>query len=243
MIGAIFTLLVTLAFAAGPFLVPDFNGFAPERFPIPQYQPPIQPTGPTFAIWGLIYLWLIASAVFGLLQRATDEPWAKMRPPLVLSLAIGAAWLPIAQENPVLAMAMIWAMWLTAVGAMFRAPKEDRSLAAFPIGLYAGWLSAAACVATGLNLAGFGLLDPGLTALAMLGLAITVGAAIQLKLKGTPSFGLALIWALYGIYDANNAVNVEIAGLAIGGAIGLAALTLVAVILEIRAKRTRQADL
>lgn len=237
MIAAVLTLLVTLAFAAGPFLFPNFDGFAPERFPIPQFQPPIQPAGYAFGIWGMIYLWLVGSAVFGLLRRRDDPEWAAMRPALILSIALGAAWLVIARDNPLIATVMIWAMWLTAVAALFRAPDDDRLWAAWPVGLYAGWLSAAACVALGLCIAGYGFLDKETTALAMMGLAIALSAGVQMKVARAPTFGISVIWALVAIYAANVSADPSVAGLAVGGAIGVGALTLLAVVLERRRDR------
>ncbi len=236
MLGAIFTLLAALAFAIGPFLVPDFQGFAPEFFPIPQLKPPLQPAGFAFGIWGVIYLWLIVGAVFGVWRRPKDRQWARMRPALGLSMVIGAAWLPIAQNDPVIACAMIWAMWAFAILALLRAPNLDRAMAAWPVGLYAGWLSTAACVATGLNLAGFGILDPELTALVMMATAIAIAACIQLILKGAPTYGFAVIWAMYGIFVANDEGNPDVAGLALLAMIGIGALAMVALARELRGR-------
>ena len=55
---SLLVLLAALAFALSPLLSSGFNGFAPDQFPIPQDNPPVQPAGYAFAIWGLIYLWL-----------------------------------------------------------------------------------------------------------------------------------------------------------------------------------------
>ena len=84
---AALVLALTLAFGASPLWVPDIGGFEPDRFPIPQDDPPVQPKGYAFAIWGIIYVWLIVGAGFGLLRRGTDAGWDRMRTPLALSLA------------------------------------------------------------------------------------------------------------------------------------------------------------
>lgn len=236
MIAAIVTLIVTIAFAAGPFLVPNFGGFAADLFPIPQVRPPVQPAGWAFAIWGLIYLWLLLSAVYGVWMRATENSWAKMRPVLIVSMAIGAAWLPVAQQNPLLAAVMIWAMLATALLALFRAPVTDRLMASWPIGLYAGWLSAASCVATGICLAGFGVLDQTRAAQASIALGIVLAAGVQLKLGRVPTYGLAVIWALSAIYVANADSNAAVAALAMGGVIALVPLTSFAALRDLRAK-------
>lgn len=234
MTKAIAVLLLTLAFAAGPFLFPDFTGFDPDSFPVPQDAPPVQPVGYAFAIWGPIYLWLVLSAVWGVWKRAADLDWAPMRPALAISMTLGAVWLPVAQTDPLAAAVLLWAMWLAAIVALFRAPRDDRLLAAWPLGLYAGWLSAASCVALGLVLAGYDLIGAQPAALAMVGLAAAVAAAVQLRLKRTPTFGLAVVWALAGIVIANASDNAQVSGLAAGGAIGICALTILNTVQEVR---------
>lgn len=58
-------LILTIAFAVSPAFTTPFSGFSVHQLPIPQIDPPIQPAGYAFSIWGLIYSWLIVSAVFG----------------------------------------------------------------------------------------------------------------------------------------------------------------------------------
>ena len=45
--------ILSIVFAASPFLVQDFAGFDPNQFPVPQDNPPVQPAGYAFAIWGI----------------------------------------------------------------------------------------------------------------------------------------------------------------------------------------------
>lgn len=65
-------LVAALAFAASPVVFPGFAGFDPGLFPVPQQDPPVQPAGWAFSIWGVIYAWLVAGAGFGLWRRARD---------------------------------------------------------------------------------------------------------------------------------------------------------------------------
>lgn len=222
---ALLTLLAALAFGAGPFFVPNFGGFDPNLFPVPQVDPPVQPAGWAFAIWGPIYLWLLVSAVFGLVYRRHSEAWEPMRPALIASIAVGAAWLPVAQQSPLYAAAMIWVMLVTGLAALYRSPREDRLLASWPTGLYVGWLSAAACVALGLNIAGYGLLPSVLTAQVMIGLATVLAATVQLSLGRVPTYGVSVVWALFAIFVANTGRNDEVAVTAVAGAVIVAAVT------------------
>jgi len=196
---AYLVLILTVAFAASTLIIPDFGGFDSDQFPIPQDNPPVQPAGYAFAIWGVIYLWLLASALFGLLRRRHAPDWAAMRAPLAISLAVGAIWLPAAVLSPVLATVLIWAMLLPALVALWRSPVLDPGWASWPIALYAGWLSAASCVALGLLLAGYGWLDQTITAVLMIALAAGLATLIQARLNRASTYGIAVIWAFIAI--------------------------------------------
>ncbi len=214
---AILVLILSVAFAASPLLVPGFGGFDPNQFPIPQDNPPVQPAGYAFSVWGLIYLWLIASALFGL-KRPVE--WAALRPALAVSLAIGATWLPVAMLSPVWAAVLIWAMLITALIALFRAPTVDAPWASWPLGLYAGWLSAASCVSLGLLAAGYGWMDQRTAAYVFVGLAIVLALAVQSILNRAPTYGLAVIWALIAVAVQNwGTTTTGVAWLALAGAV------------------------
>lgn len=200
---ALLTLLAALAFAISPLLSSGFNGFAPDQFPIPQVDPPVQPAGYAFSIWGLIYLWLIAGAIFGIWDRATDPDWEPMRPALIVSLVIGASWIPVAQLSPIWATLLIWAMLATAVLALMRAGQADHWWLRAPNALYAGWLTAASCVSIGLVLAGYGFLDMQVAAWLGITLALAVGLGVQALRPDTPAYPAAVIWALVGVVVSN----------------------------------------
>lgn len=212
-------------FALSPLLVPDFAGFDPDRFPIPQNSPPVQPAGYAFAIWGPIYLWLLVGLGFGLWKRREDAAWHAMRQALIPSLLIGAVWLTVAVQSPIWATVLIWAMLIPALIALFRSPQGDPWLAALPVGLYAGWLSAASCVSLGLLAAGYGILSESSAALAALLLAQVLASAVQSQLRRAPSYGIGVIWALAAIVVQNIGQDTTVAALAAGGALALAALT------------------
>lgn len=215
------TLFLCLTFAGSTLWVPDFGGFDADQFPIPQENPPVQPAGYAFAIWGVIYLWLLAGMVFGLLKRRYDPDWQAMRVPLIVSLAIGSIWLPVAVQSAVWAAILIWAMLVPALIALFRAPMDDRFWAAGPVGLYAGWLSAASCVALGLVAAGYGYLSSETAAFVFVFAALVIASAVQNQLGRAPSYGVAVIWALAAIVVQNLSSAPTIAALAGGGALAL----------------------
>ncbi len=219
---AILLLIATLGFGAAPFVTPPFTGYDPGIFPVEIARPSIQPAGFAFSIWGLIYLGLIAHALFGLLKRRDDPAWDTVRLPMAASITIGTLWLWIAPTYPITATAAIWAMLVFAGYALLRISGQDRWLLATPIAIYTGWLTAAANVSLGVVVAGYGWLTDTESAAAMLALALTIGVSVQLRRPADVAYGLTLIWALIGIIAVNWQPNVTVAALAAGGIVVLA---------------------
>ncbi|EKE43542.1 hypothetical protein OCGS_2274 [Oceaniovalibus guishaninsula JLT2003] len=215
-------LILTLVFAASPLVFPDFAGFDPGQYPVPQVDPPAQPAGWAFSIWGLIYAWLVVSAIYGVARRRDDPAWADIRVPLAVSLAVGTIWLGVAALSPIWATLLIWVMLIASLVAYIRAPATDRLLLMAPLGLYAGWLTAASFVALGLLAAGYGLLSPITAAWAVLVAVIVCGGLVWLARGGT-AFPAAIAWASAGIAAQN--WETDLGWGAVGGAaimIGLA---------------------
>ncbi|MEL7258048.1 MAG: hypothetical protein AAFN80_09425 [Pseudomonadota bacterium] len=219
---ATLVLLAACAFAVSPLIATGFNGFEPDQFPAPQTDPPVQPAGYAFSIWLVIYVWLIAGAAFGLWRRAEDPAWTSMRWPLFISLAIGAGWLSVAQVSPIWAAVMIWMMLGGALWALVRAGGQDRFWLPAPIAVYAGWLTAASCVALALNLAGYGFVSAQVAALVMLVVALVIAATVVAARPGTPEYAGAVIWALIAVVVANaSPPNLPVLILSILGILGL----------------------
>lgn len=217
-------LLAALAFALSPLVSNGFAGFTPDQYPLPQEDPPVQPAGYAFSIWGLIYLWLIAGAGYGLLRRAGDSDWAAMRWWLIASLGIGAFWIEVANASPLWATALIWTMLALALVALLRAGRSDRWWQRSPVALYAGWLTAASSVSVGLVLAGWGWMAQTPAALLALVLALALALAVQRARPDTPEYSAAVIWALVAVVVTNlDPVNPMVLALAGVGALLLAA--------------------
>ena len=202
-IYAILTLIFTATFAIAPFLTAPFSGFRADQLPIPQIDPPIQPEGYAFAIWGLIYGWLVVSALYGSVKRAENAMWDAARKPLIISLAIGTTWLSVANVSAVWATILIFLMAITAIAALLRASANDYWMFKAPVGIYAGWLTAASFVSLGSTAAGYGVLT-GAMGWAYIGIsgALIVAAGVLMRCNAVP-YGLTVIWALVGIIVAN----------------------------------------
>lgn len=222
MTKALLVLVATLAFVAGSYVV-SFSGFAPDQFPVPQVDPPVQPAGYAFAIWGVIFLWLVASAVFGVMRRAGDPAWDAVRPALIVSVGVGAAWNSVANASPVAATVLIWVMLVTAILALSKAPAADRPWLSWPIGLYAGWLTAASCVALGLLAAGYGLVGAEAAAFgAVIAAAVLAGSLV--RATANLAYAVAVIWALVALVVKNGTDVIVASAAAIGAIVTLAAL-------------------
>lgn len=211
------TLLAALAFALSPLITGSFGGFDPQDFPVPQRDPPVQPAGWAFSIWGVIYVALVIHAGIGATLRRRGSGWAAMRPALTLSLAVGAVWIPVAEASPLWATLLIWGMLAGALAALLRAPKRDRLLARAPLGLYAGWLLAASCVSLGILAAGHGLVGQVPAAAGALVLAVILALAV-LRRRRSLAFAAALVWAFGGIVAQNLDGSLLVLGLALAGA-------------------------
>ena len=200
---SVLTFVAAVIFAISPFLTDGFRGFTANQFPFPQTNPPVQPAGYAFSIWGVLYIWLIISTAYGLLKKSNSESWINARPALFVSLAVGASWIAIAQVSVVWATVLIWVMLVFALAALLKSGSDDRWLLRESIGAYAGWLTAASCVALGLVIAGYGYTSQTTAAFIGLGLALIIAAAIQKARPDTVSYPLVVIWALAGVIFSN----------------------------------------
>lgn len=219
------TLLVTITFVASPAFTSPFSGFASDQLPIPQIDPPVQPAGYAFSIWGLIYAWLLVSALYGVLKRRTDDAWDRVRTPLIASLALGTPWLAIANRSAIWATVLLVSMAVSAIVAVWRAPDADQWWLRTPVAIYAGWLTAATFVSLASTTAGYGLLTNSIGwALIAISLALLVAVLVQRRLPHAPWYGLTVIWALIAIVVANGTAQLGVTILAGLGVLVLASL-------------------
>ncbi|TQS72473.1 hypothetical protein ERN12_01255 [Rhodobacteraceae bacterium] len=204
---AILVFITTLAFVASPLWSPSFKGYDPSQFPNPSETPAIQPAGWAFSIWSVIYLWLVISAAYGLWRKTDDSAWDAPRWPLIISTGLGISWLTVATYMPWLATVQIWLMCGAAIWAVAACPKPRDPVTRWglraPAGLYAGWLTAASGVGTGVVLIGYNVASELTITLLMLGLIAAVAFTVLVRFSPPVTYPLALVWALFGIIMAN----------------------------------------
>ena len=86
-----------------------------------------------------------------------------------------------------------------------RRPSRIAGCCPRPLAIFAGWLSAASAVSTGVLIAGYGCAErTPVAALAMLALVLVIALVVQCAGKPRmPVYGLTVIWALVGVIVVN----------------------------------------
>lgn len=178
---------------------------------------PVTPAGYAFAIWGLIYAWSLAFAVWQALPgRRRDGLLEEARGPAALLFAADAAWSLYVQLSAIdaVSLAIIVAGLAGGLSAMarlrrFRPPLLSRPslLARAPLALAAGWVSVAAfanlaAVMALLHLVPDQLGETGLAAI-LVAAAGLLAAWVTRAARASPAYPAAALWGIAAIAAAN----------------------------------------
>ncbi len=169
------------------------------------------PAGYVFSIWGLIYLGLLAFAVYQALPAQRDNP--RLRPIGYLfagSCLANIAWLFLWHyEQFVLTLVAMFALLLLLITIYLRLENgrvavspAEKWLVHIPFSIYLGWITVATianvtAVLDYLGWRGWGVSDEA-WAVIMLLVAGVLAAAVSLT-RGDVAYSLVIIWALAGI--------------------------------------------
>jgi hypothetical protein len=216
---------------------------------------PIAPAGPAFGIWSVIYLGLLAYAVWQLLPRnKADERQRLLGYPIAASLLLNAAWILSVQYGlltlSVPVIALLLGVLVLAFGICLGNPPKtvlESIVADGTVGLYLGWV----CVATAANIAawltalgfeGFGI-SADIWAVVVILVAGAVGVFIAIGSSGRIAPALSLCWGLawlaYGRLTGD-LISVPAAVTAIAAIVAVAAFTVVLRVRKDRVRTTRQ---
>lgn len=191
--------------------------------------------GFAFAIWGLIYAWLLVYAVRQTLPATPDTPlldalgWPSVAALLAIGWWIVAAAFDWETGTIVLifgALLVLLIPLLARAAAIRALPRgdPDRWMTVWPLALLAGWLSIAAPVNLLTVLTGNGDLPTVLAPTAWAILAVAVVAALALGVTArlrTPAFALPVAWGLIGVFSAEQPRNAVLAFTALAAAIAV----------------------
>lgn len=209
-----------------------------------QYATLFAPAGITFAIWGLIYLLLIAFAIYQARDlfsyQKQDDPWLhNIGPWFVLSCIFNVAWL-VAWLNEMLGLSLFLMMGLVGslviiylglhIGQQEVSPRV-KYLVHLPFSVYLGWVNVALIANIAALLVQEGWTGADLGKLPWTLFAVIAAGVVGVFVSGSRNdiaFGAVIIWALLGIIIKRAEVGGETAfpiQLAAGVGIGMVAIT------------------
>lgn len=191
--------------------------------------------GYAFAIWGVIYLWLLVYAVRQALPQTGESMLIhRLGWPSVAAL-LGIGWWVVAaafdweMATIVLifgALAALLVALLANADAIRALPRADRDrwMTVWPLSMLAGWLTIAAplnliTVATG-NDALPGVLSPTVWAILAIVAVTTVALGVTQRLR-TLAYGLPIAWGLLGAFVAEQARNPMLAYVALAAVVAV----------------------
>ena len=189
----------------------------------------LTPAGPAFAIWGLIFLSLVAYAGWQLLpaQRRLSFPDAVARP-LVAACAAASAWVVLfAYEMILPSVGVMFLLLCCLVVAYGRARRRIFADAApqwvgVPFSLFLGWISVASVINFIIGLRHLGWQpSEGLSVVLTLSLyAVVVGLGLIIsRVFRDMVFPLVIAWALAWVWVARMREVPELAWAALAGSV------------------------
>lgn len=206
------------------------------------------PAGYVFSIWGVIYLGLIAFAVFQALPSQKENPrLKKIGGWFLLGSLANIAWIFLwhYQQFPVTLLAMLTLLVTLilvylklGIGTSLIVSTAETWMVRVPFSLYLGWITVATIanvtdVLYSLNWSGWGL-APQTWAVIMLAVAVVV-AALMAFVKRDVVYLAVLVWAFAGIAVKFQGANpVYLAALI--AAVLVALLGVYSLVMRVRAK-------
>ena len=189
------------------------------------------PAGYVFSIWGLIYIGLIAYAVFQALPSQRENP--RLRQTGYLVTASGMAnilWLFLwhYEQFPLTLVAMFSLLGILIViyqrlgTGLTSAPAVETWTVRVPFSIYLGWITVATVanvtdVLYYLNWDGFGV-TPEIWMLIVLAVVLLIAALVSFDRRDI-AYSLVILWALVGIAVKHSAVSLVSTASLITGAL------------------------
>ena len=210
----------------------------------------VTPAGYVFAIWGIIYVLLLAFVIYQALPSQKDKLFQKQIGLIfILSSLFNCVWLFLWQYDFITESVVVMFALLASLIAIYlrlnigkaKVSLKEKLLVHLPFSVYLGWITIAAIanVASALvsaNWGGFGL-SPETWAVTVLIIALVITLAVIVKRRDI-AYSLVIVWALGGIAVKQNTSQnvVTTAEIAIG--VILFVLALAIAIYRLRYKKT-----
>jgi benzodiazapine receptor len=169
------------------------------------------PAGYVFAIWGIIYLGLLAFGIYQVLPgRRENLRLGRIGYLFVLGSLANIAWLPLwhYERFPLSLVAMV-VLLLSLIGIYLeldigraRVPLVEKAAVDLPFSIYLGWITVAtiANVTDVLDYVGWGGwgIGPEVWTIVMLLAGLAIAAAVSFT-RGDIAYSAVLVWAYIGI--------------------------------------------
>lgn len=210
---------------------------------------PVAPAGPAFAIWTVIYLGLIAYAIWQLLPaQKTDERQRRLGYPIAASLILNAAWILSVQFALLWLSVPIIVLLLVVLIQAFRITLASRPknlvetiVTDGTVGLYLGWVTIAtaanvAAVLTAAGFAGFGI-SPDVWGVLVVAVAGAIGVALTLFGHGRLAPSASLCWGIAWVAVGRLTGDLVSVPTAVTAIVAVAAIVIATVAARIRAPR------
>lgn len=215
---------------------------------------PVAPGEPAFGIWSVIYLGLLAYAVWQALPAQRDDARQRRTGWLVLaSMVLNAAWIGVVQADllalSVLVIVLLLAVLLLVVARLGeRAPRGtiEAVVVDGTVGLYLGWVTVAT-VANTFAVAVSGGADAtsaGADVWAVVGLvaAGAAGVAYAGWTRGRLAVGAAIAWGLAWVVVARTVGELRSAPAAVAAGVAAVVVVVATVIARLRRRGRASAD-
>jgi benzodiazapine receptor len=169
------------------------------------------PAGYVFSIWGLIYVALVAFAVYQALPSQRNNPRLRRIGTLfALSCVANIAWLflwhyeifPLTLVAMLALLLLLIAIYLRLDIGRAQVSTAEKWLVHVPFSIYLGWITVATIANVTslldyLNWSGWGI-SPEVWTVIMLVAAVGIASAVSLT-RGDVAYMLVIVWALAGI--------------------------------------------
>lgn len=223
-------IVAAVAFALGAPALQAILGFglSPAEFSR-QGDGTLRAAGYAFSIWSVIYVGLVAYAVWQALPRNDASPviGALALPSAVAIAGCGAWILASAFDARWLTVAIIVGSAAVLTAGLVRAARRggkptiaEQAFVWWPLGLLAGWLTIASAVNILTVLTAERLIGDMAKVGAVAGVAAVLAAAlIGLRAMRLAAYGVAIAWGLVAVWVAEKAGKPDVAAVALGAAV------------------------
>ena len=181
------------------------------------------PAGITFAIWGLIYLSLLAFCIYHIVMayrqaspHEANQQLKRTSPWFIINNLAAAAWLIWWTQGEIMISAVLIVLQLLCLVALHLrlgihqplASPSSKIFTQYPLSIYLGWVSIATIANISVYLVSKDWSGAGYSAAdwtrIMIGVAVLLTVIVILTRRNL-FFGLVVIWALYGIIQKREA--------------------------------------